>query len=303
MTDKAKKRIIPARPETSDAAAYMPRIPWRVVIFALLSLTTVIVGYRWKQARKADNLRASIVRVHQEELKPARDAVTALREKLERLIVSAAQAKTETLLDPKLHIPGLRSGHGLYLRLPSADAQSPEAIAKRARVMEPDLIAGCMGLSPTSARGLYEKGEFLMPPWIDHVKSLRDVMTLRVQDEVLSRRIRSDLPSVVGLARSSWFMLVLEEGDNRRDFPVRVFLWGLRDEHLLLRARVQSIGTLITTRILSKDAPASPKLSEEAKSRSGASDCSIASQLKSLTDAPSVAPVSDTPTPSATPTP
>jgi hypothetical protein len=110
------------------------------------------------------------------------------------------------------------------------------------------------------------------------------VLSLRVQDEMLSRRIRADLPSVLGLTRSDWFMLVLQEGENRRDDPVRVFLWGLAQGELLLRARVQSQGVLLTTRILSKTTTQAPPIDPDRAHSGAANDCSIASQIKALTE-------------------
>lgn len=286
------ERLRPARPEVvDDAAGYMPRIAWRFVLLGAVSLAAVIGGYKWKERVKADEVRAAIVRVHEEELGEARSAYKALRDKVERLVLSAAQARPDTLVDPRLHLPGLRSGHGLYLRLQLTDAQTKQGIENGAKVMEPDMIASCMGLLPPSARGLYEKGVVLTDAWLAQAKRQTQVMHLRVQEEVLSRHIRADLPSVLGLTRSDWLMLVLQEGKDRRNFPVRVFLWDLRRDQPLLQARVQSQGALISTRVLSKDAPYSPKLSEEAKSGSGAADCSIASQLKQLTQKPEEQPL------------
>lgn len=247
-----------------------------------MSLATVIGGYLWKEQRKAVELRASIVRVHETELAPAREAYIAAREKLERLILSAAGAATEDSVDKRLHLPGLRSGTGLYLRLPLAAAADKESIATGAKVMEPDNIATCLGLAPASARGMYENGEFLLPGFIDGVKEQKSVMHLRVQDDMLSRRIRSDLPSVMGSLRADWFMLVLQEGDNRRDAPVRVFLWNLAQEELLLRARVQSQGILLSSHILS--AGTNPSTGEITPRDTGAAnDCSIAAALKRVT--------------------
>ncbi|HKU44624.1 MAG TPA: hypothetical protein VJR89_40975 [Polyangiales bacterium] len=291
--DKAKApRLVPARPHVvEDTRAYMPRIPWHYVILGVLSVSVVMGGYYLKQRAKASELREQMIRVHEVELAQARDAYTGLRSKLEDLILNAAQAKPDTLVDPRLHIPGLRKGNGLYLRLPLSAAQDKAGIEKAAKDMEPDLIGTCLGLSPASARGLYEKGEFLTPAWLDAIKKDTDVLHLRVQDEMLSRRIRADLPSVLGLTRSDWFMLVLQEGENRRDSAVRVFLWGLgqRGEgpELLLRARVQSQGVLLTTRILSKDMPARAPEQDPQRARAGAAnDCSIAGQLKALVREP-----------------
>jgi hypothetical protein len=287
MAGKSSGRLVPARPHTHDeSAAYMPRIPWRYVILGVLSLVVVGGGYWLKEQRKTRDLRAAILRVHETELAQAREAYAGLRNKLESLVLSAAQTVPENFVDPRLNIPGLRSGNGLYLRLMAADAKNKEGIARGAKAMEPDNIGNCLGVTAPSVRGLYEKGEFLTPQWISEVKKLRDVMSLRVQDEVLSRHIRSDLPSVLGLLRSDWFMLVLQEGPNRRDAPVDVFLWDLRHGESLLRAHLQSRGVLLTTRILSKGAPAAPALSEQERNGGAANDCSIAAQLKEMAGRP-----------------
>jgi hypothetical protein len=277
------RRLVPARPSVpEDSRAYMPRIPWHYVALGALSLIVVMGGYYLKQRHKAEQLRAAMIRVHQVELAEARGVYTKLREKLEGLIVNAASADPKTLVDPRLHLPGLRSGNGLYLRLPLAAATTRAGIAEEAKVAEPDRIATCLGLAPASARGLYEKGEFLTPAYLKELEQQTDVLHLRVEDEMLSRRIRADLPSVLGLARSDWFMLVLQEGDNRRDAPVRVFLWGLAQGELLLRARVQSEGALLTTRILSKTTSSAPPIDPDRVRAGAANDCSIAGKLKVL---------------------
>ena len=285
--NKPVSRLVPARPAAHDeSAAYLPKIPWRYVLLGTLSVATVTGGFYWKEQRKADELRAAMIRVHETELAEARAAYLGLRDKLEGLILSAADAPTEKVIDRRLNIPGLRSGSGLYLRLPLAQAKSKSGIAAGAKAMDGDLIATCLGLAPTSVRGLYEKGEFLLPGFIDEVKKQSSVMRLRVQDEMLSRRIRADLPSVLGQLRSDWFLLVLQEGENRRDAPVRVFLWDLAHSELLARARVQSQGVLLTSHILSKglDPRTAPAAGE--RTTGAANDCSIASQLKQLAAAP-----------------
>jgi hypothetical protein len=278
-------RLKPARPHAPDAktAGYLPRIPWRYVLLGMLSLATVIGGYLFKEQRKAVELRASILRVHETELAPAREAYIAAREKLERLVQSAAEAPTENVIDKRLHLPGLRSGTGLYLRLPLSAASDKADLAAHARAMEPDMIPNCLGLAPGSARGLYEKGEFLLPEFVAGLKEQDSVMHLRVRDDTLLRHIRSDLPSVLGSLRADWFLLVLQEGENRRDAPVRVFLWNLAHEELLLRARVQSQGILLTSHILSTGT--NPSTAPEIKQRDtgAANDCSIAAELKRLT--------------------
>lgn len=284
-TNKARPRLVPARPNVPDeSAAYMPRIPWHYILLGVLSIGVVAGGYYLKERAKAAELREAMIRVHEVELAEAREAYTNLREKLEGLIVGAAETEPATLVDPRLHLPGLRGGNGLYLRLPLAAAKSREEIASAAAGVEPDNIATCLGLAPASARGLYEKGEFLTPAFLESLKKETGVLSLRVQDEMLSRRIKADLPSVLGLTRSDWFMLVLQEGENRRDAPVRVFLWGLAQGELLLRTRVQSQGTLLTTRILSTTTTKAPPVDPDRANSGAANDCSIAGQIKTLSE-------------------
>jgi hypothetical protein len=80
-----------------------------------------------------------------------------------------------------------------------------------------------------------------------------------------------------------WFMLVLQEGKSRSEQPVRVFLWNMREDKLVLSARVRAQGILLTSKILSEGTPgerAAGKSSEGGAAQ--ANDCSIASALRRL---------------------
>jgi hypothetical protein len=278
------KRLTPARPQSrSDSVGYLPKIPWRYVLLGTLSLLVVVGGYSWKEQRKAVALRASILRVHEIQLAPAREAYLAARAKLERLIISAANGPSDDHVDERLNLPGLRSGSGLYMRIPLAQAVSSPKITAATKAMQPDAIPSCLGLSPVSARGLYETGAFLLPEFIANLQEQNNVMHLRVQDDVLSRHIRADLPSIMNMIHSQWFMLVLEEGPNRRDAPVRAFLWDLAHDQLLLRARVKSQGILVTSHILSKGVQSERAVEPNQHDAAAANDCSIAAAIRRLT--------------------
>jgi len=252
-------------------------------------VTTVIAGYAISQERKAEALRSQIVQVHEQLAEPARRYIE-VREKLEDWIVAAARKAPDSYADHRLRIPGLRSGRGLYLRLAASDAATKGGIEKGALAMTADLIPACLGLAPESARGLWEKGTFLKPEWLEEARKDENVMKLRVTDAVLARHIRTDLPALLNMLRSDWFLLVLEQGKSRHGEPVDVFLWDMRSGAQLLRGRVQSSGVLLGARIRIQGAPAvgaAPGESEGAV----ADDCSIASQIKQLagTPAPNVA--------------
>lgn len=282
-------RLKPAKPEPKDEqAAYMPRFPWRATLIGAVVLAAVVAAYWIKEQNKADSLRAQILRVHEQELSAASQRYREFRTRLETLIEKAGKRQPEAWAHPNLKISGLRSGQGLYLRIPKEAAQSEESMAKAAKRMTPDVIPSCLGLSPASARGLFQDGEFLMPAWTEEARETDSVARLEVIDDELARRIRRDLPAVMNMLRADWFMLVLEHGDNRRDAPVDVFLWDLTGQQAqpLLRTHVQAKGMLLPFKYVAKDAPPSPP-ARRAKMRSGgANDCSIAAQVKAITGEP-----------------
>lgn len=278
-------RLVPARPQSlEDAKRYLPHIPWRYIALVAIGLMLIIAGYKWKEQRKAVELRAHIAHVHQTELANERTTYMSFRSELEALVMAAAQARTDTAVVEDFRLQDLPSGRGVYLRIPLASASGPETIAQAAKLMQPDHIPSCLGLSPTSARELYEVGEILTPGFVRGLEQ-KSVMQLRVQDDTLTRRMQSDLPSIMASTRSDWFMLVLEEGKDRHDEPVRVMIWDLRRDSLLVRARVRSQRVVLTTRILSQGSTSAPKAGVTEDTTETVNDCSIAAALKKLTEA------------------
>jgi hypothetical protein len=280
-------KLIPARPAApEESAGYMPRIPWRLIALGAISLATVTVGYTMNQQRRADALRAQILHVYEQELAEPSQRYRAFRSKLEGLVIESARRAPDSHVDERLRLTGLRSGRGLYLRIAATDAGSLRGVERAASEMEADAIPACLGLSPASARAIWEKGGFLLPGSIKALRATEGVKPLQVVDTVLARHIRMHLPIVLDLIRSSWFLLVLEQPGGRRAHPVDVFLWDLHSGEQLLRSRVQSVGAALSARIKSKDAPGGPRLSDSARNDGAVVDCSIASQIKGLVGIP-----------------
>jgi hypothetical protein len=281
--EPGKPRLVPARPPALEGdAGYSRRLPWRYISLGAALLLLLYLGYDYKQQRKAAEIRASILRTYQGELAAPRATVSATRAKLEQLILSAAaHSGTDSVVAPNFKLTDLRAGSGLYLRMALASATDSEHIAAAAKVMEPDWIPSCLGLDPTTAREIYEVGEFLAPEFLANLER-ESVIKLRVRQDTIARRTHSDLEQLLAAARSHWFMLVLQEGESRHDQPVRVFIWDLATQSPLLVARVQTQGILLTSHILSQgvDPKAQPALGE--RSRAAANDCSIAGGLKKL---------------------
>jgi hypothetical protein len=284
--DVSPRRLVPARPTgESESASFGPRIPWRFVAGGAL-LAIVLAGlYLLHQHRKVETLRAQLLDVHDRVLADPAKRHAEFRHELESLIVKARATAPADFTDPRLRLTGLHAGKGLYLRLPAKSASDPESIEVAARSAGPDAIASCLGLTPAAASTLWSRGSFLLPEWADEVRKQDRLMALRVTDTVLSRQMKVDLPDLVALTRSDWFLLVLEQGPSRRDSPVDVFLWDLRRKQALLTGRFQGAGVLLQGRVNSKDAPPSPRLPPQPKESDVATDCSIATQLRQRTEA------------------
>jgi hypothetical protein len=239
-----------------------------------------VTSYTWRQNQRAAALRVELRQVHDTQLKTDRADYAAALDKLTKLISSAASAPTTTQVDPSLLLETLRDTRGLYLRLPLDRTTSTEQIAEAALLMEPDWIPSCLGLGPRTARELYEIGAFLLPSFVANLDN-ENVMKLRVLQDTLDRRVNQDLPNLRADMNAKWLMLVLQEGATRTDDAVRVFIWDLERQQLLLRARVKAQGILLSSRILSQgvESPAgSPQAA--ANGAAAANDCSIASELK-----------------------
>jgi hypothetical protein len=285
--DVSPRRLVPARPtEEAESASFGPRIAWRLVAGGALFAAVLAGLYLVHQHRKLETLRAQLLDVHDRVLADPARRYAKFRGELESLIIKASAAVPPDFTDPRLRLTGLHAGKGLYLRLPAKSAADPEAIELGAQSSGPDAIASCLGLAPAAASTLWSKGSFLLPEWADEVRKQERMMALRLTDTVLSRQMRVDLPEVVALTRSDWFLLVLDQDPTRRDGPVDVSLWDLRSKQPLLTGRFQGEGVLLQGRVTSKDAPPSPRLPPQPKESNVATDCSIATQLKQRTEAP-----------------
>jgi hypothetical protein len=279
---KLQARLVPARPASdADSSGFMPRIPWRLIALAT-SLAAVCFGlYTLNEHRKREALRDQILRVHAGVLAEPARRYGDFRKTLEDLLVGAATQQPSDFADPRLRSSGLHASKGLYLRL-AAESANREHVAEAASSALPDTVPSCLGVAPLGARGIWEHGDFLLPSFRDEIRSQDNLMSLRVTDTVLSRHIRVDLPVVMELMHSDWFLAVLDRGPTSAETVVDAWLWDLRSKQVLLRGRFHADGALLPVRVRSKDAPPSPPRPSQARQSSVAQDCSIASQLKQL---------------------
>ena len=272
----SERRLRPARYEPEDASAFRPRFPWGKVLLVVGLLGGGLGYHFYGEHRRAEALRRAIAETYARRVEPARPTVQKFRARLDGWIQEAAAAQPTRWADARLDLKGLHGASGVYVRIPASEAADPERIEAAVRAATPDAIARCLGLAPLSLRPLYERGRFLQEGWLQEVARTEGVMRLRVLDEDLRRFARRDLPILLELARSDYFMLVLERGPNRKDGPVDVFLWDLkRGEPLLaVRARAET-GLLLPVRL--DGAPRGPRPTPRI---GGQVDCSIAAQVR-----------------------
>lgn len=272
----------PARPEPEgEKPAYMPKVPWKWIaslgVFFVLSAGIYNVREREEEAA----LRTAIMRAHKQDLGPVVSRFEELVSKINGWTVAAAQAqKVEDFVDPRLNLDALHKGKGLYMRLKAKDAKSPDGIITGLEGAAPDAIARCLGLEPASVGELYARGSFLTSTWIERADEADSVMKLRVIADEIKQRSKRDLPFVATATGSDWFMLALEQGDNRRDAPVDMYLYDLRSNKLLLRSRVKAEGALVAARIAVEGVK--PGAYASGAQTGAAQDCSIASGLRAL---------------------
>ncbi len=277
----------PARPDIDEAEGrrYAPRFPWIWLLVVVGGVGGLFGFYYVRQDRRQEALREQMLTLHDQQLSELAERYLAFKHRLETWTQEAAAAgEPETWVDPRLNIAGLRSGEGLYLRIPADWTDTQERIEGAARAMEQDAITRCMGIAPMSVRGLYEKGFFLTPEWVDQIRDEPDMMQLRVFDDQLGRHIQVDAPVVLSMMQADWFLLILQQGENRRDAPVDVYLWDLHENRQLLRTRIQGRGLLVPVRLRFEGVNPAPAPARPQVRSGGAHDCSIASQIRALTE-------------------
>ena len=277
MTDPLK----PARYEPTDARAYGPRIPWKLVFFVAAVVLGIVGYYRYQTQTRALELRQRIASDYQSNVVPIRGQIEAFRERIEGRLLELRDQVPETWADPRLNLAGLHRAQGVYVRIHESQLESSETFAEAGRGMRPDSIPRCLGLSPVSMLGFYHHLGFFEEDWLSEVEATEDVLRLRVLEEQLRNRIGQDIPLVMDTINSTYLLAVIEHGESRRSHPVDAYLWDLRQDRLLLKTRVQARGRLLNVRINIGGATAPG--TQSSPTRDGAVDCSIASQIRAAT--------------------
>ncbi|MBO6936189.1 MAG: hypothetical protein JJ863_14530 [Deltaproteobacteria bacterium] len=276
----SEEDLKPATYEEPEQRAFKPPSPWKWIVAVTVALAGIIGYYQWRERSKEQALRDEIVQTYGAEVEPVAQRVRAFRDKLETWVTQVAHDVPDSWADERLDLSGLHGASGVYLRIHEDSVDDPGTLADAGRSMGPDAIARCLGLSPLSLRGLYERATFVESQWLERVNAADDNLRLRVIKDELDRRTSRDLPVLMDMVQSDYFLLAVQHGSDRREHPVDVYLWDLRRDALLLKTRTQARGALIPVRVGIGDTPYGtappPQL------RAGVTDCSIASQVREV---------------------
>jgi len=280
LESAAHEDLEPAQydPSETDATAFAPKLPWRLLAVGALVIVGVIGGYLYNEEVETSALRESIVGEYASGVEPDARRLRGFRQRLEELIIASADTPPETTVDAHLRFAAMHDARGLYLRIRAEDAGSSEAIAHGSSRMMPDAFTRCLGVAPTSLRGLFERSAFLDTTWPERLRDAHTRLRLRVIQDELRRHIRRDLPLFTQLLDADYFLLVLEQDDGAFD----VFLWDLEHGQQLLKTRARASGLLVPVRIDLPGMPRGPRLRRQPHPV-GAAECSIAGRLKALT--------------------
>jgi len=278
--DGADEELEPARYEPTDAEAegFAPKLPWRMLILGVLVFVLGIGGYFYNEHQALSALREGIVGEYTQGVEPDARRLRGFRQQIEDMVIEAASQPPETQVDPELRIAGMHDARGLYLRIRAADASSREDIARGSTRMLPDSFTRCLGLAPTSLRGLFERGDFLATSWPEQLRTANTRLRLRVIQDELRRHIRRDLPLFNELLEADYFLLTLEQDDGAFD----IFLWELHGGKRLLSTRARPSGLLLPVRINLPGVEPGPRYRRQPHPV-GAAECSIAAHVKALT--------------------
>jgi hypothetical protein len=268
----------PASYEETSEGGFGPRIPWKWILIIGGLIAALIVVAQLGQAREISSLRARIVEVHETQIAPLSARALEFRERLEGLVMEAATSDMTTEVDSRFRFSAIHNAQVIYLRIPAEAAESAESIREAALAAGSDSIGACLGVAPLSLRGMYESDAPLRANWIEEVNAAEDRRRLESLDYQIGQHVQRDLPLLMTMVQSHLFMLVLERGATRREHPVDFFLWDLRRDELLVRARARSRGRLLSVRVRTEDGTAIQE--RRGGNTTGAVDCSIAQQLR-----------------------
>lgn len=274
----------PARYQAEARRAFAPNRRWGLFVLGLAAVAGFFLVQIYGRVRAREALREELLARYASEATPTAAEVNAFIARLDGWVMGAAGREDgpETFAAEGFRWSEMHDWRGLYLRIEATDASDPAAIATSVRQMERDAITRCLGVSPVSARGLYDLAQFLAPAWVQAIRDEEDTMRLRVLEDEMNRRLLRDVPLVRSMLRSDYLLLLVTR-EGRWSGTVDAYVYDLQRDRLLMSTRTRASGRLLPVRI---GEGRGPWPSEADLSRSGAQDCSIAGSLRAVAGEP-----------------
>lgn len=224
---------------------FMPRVRWRLWIPVVLVLVSFIAAYRVFDMQREAKYRARLLSEHAMLTADLAPNYRAFRSKVERLAFSAVGNWQGNFKADGFTRAELLRTPVLYGRVRLGELHRIEDIDASIRRRYPDQVASCAGLEVQQAFELYRKGDFLMPGYIESVRGAQGSDRIRALRGDLEFRLRRDTAPITEMMALRYFVLSVDEAALSIDGPTRVYVWDLRTEQLVLRARGEGQDSVI----------------------------------------------------------
>lgn len=280
MTNNNQERGLPTEETTAEFA---PKVRWKF----WLPMTVVVVGfiitYFVVERMRENTLRAKLLAEHASLTRTLSPEYQARRAKIERLVVTAVGRWEGDFHADGFTMEQLRREPVLFGRIRLSEVHRPEEVRASIRRRFEDQVGGCLGIEIERVWKFYDRGEFLMPAYVDALRPTTGTDRLRFLREDLLTRLRVDTPDLVQFGRRPIFGLVVDEGQSQIDGASRVYFWDMSTERLLLRARAEGNETvIIPVRISGIRGGGAPIPQPSGALTVTMHDCSVADRVKAL---------------------
>ncbi len=270
-------------PDEAATREFKPAVQWRFWIALATALALFVVVYLVVERRRENALRARLLREHGELTGGIAPRYRSVRAKIERLTARAVASYEGDFVAPGFTIERLRAQAVLYGRVREREIQRVEQVSASIRRRFDDQVGACAGLEIEKIWRFYDRGEFLMPSYVDAVRPASGTDRLRFLREDLLTRIRTDTPDLVRMGLRPIFVLVVDEGTSQIDGASRLYAWELDGERPLVRARAEGDETvIIPVRIGGMPGGGRPIPAPSGELTVTMHDCSLANRVKAL---------------------
>ena len=293
MTEQ-DSNITPAKYEEGGARPFAQSLPWKGIVVAILFIGLFVGGYLYYQEKRTNALRDQVAQNFASSVRPAIPKIKAFESKINTWVMRASKnPNPKTWADPKLNINGLHGAQGVYLRILEANTTDTDKIAVATQLADEDAITNCLGFAPLTLKSLYAVADLTGDSWLNELSNTHDYMRLSVMQEQLANRTSRDLPVLLNVVQSDYLLLAIVRGESRFEDPVDVYMWDIKRNKPLLRTRTKAKGMLVSVKIALDGTPRGA--AKPLPKKSGAADCSIASQIREAAGREAVGFKSDVP--------